>query len=387
MSINSLSRRDFLKLAGLGLGVAEIVFGPFNKVLELIGQSGENGNIIQRGAKLENLTRQVIKDPSQVNQELLSSVLKFNAAELELRHRNQPLAADLMTEFIYGDGTSKDITKAYESAITQSAIFPYHIYGPYIYPESLKQRHNLDQKPFFSEQSLSTYFTTMFLSVFQANHMSTSDKSLGRVKIHASKDRYKETVNSGEVISFTQTVSSPDGDNDAIFNALHNYTITVGGVVHSKRRIQSPQDLTSEDANLDNFTNIEGHPDKWVKAYYPHTRLQLNNARISVYDYYDFSKNPEFTTKLGHSASGADAFKYLGDVVIGPEKSSEYWNQLPEPVKDYLWNLQLIELQHHKAATLLTDHGVAHPFPITATLDLYAPLSVPLFDKDLDFEP
>lgn len=138
----TISRRDFLKLGGLALG--ELVFGPFNKFAEWIGQSGESGNLIQRVAKLENLTRQVIKNPSELNQELLGSVLKFSAAELELRHRNQPLAADLMTQFIYGDGSPKDISPQYESAITQAAIFPYHAYGSYIYPESLKNRFNLD---------------------------------------------------------------------------------------------------------------------------------------------------------------------------------------------------------------------------------------------------
>lgn len=387
MTINRLSRRDFLILAGLGFGGLELAFGPFNKLAEWVGQSGETGNLVERAAKLENLTRAVIKDPSTVNQEILGSVLKFNAAELELRHRNQPLAADLMAEFIYGDSSPKDISPQYESAIAQAAVFPYHAFGSYIYPESLKNRFNIDQKPFFSEQSLSTYFSVMFLSVFQANHMSTPDKSLGRVNINSPKDAYKEAINNNGSLSFTQTVSSPDGDNDAIFNALHNYTITVTGDVHSKRRIQTPQDLSSEDVNLQNFVDTTNQPDKWLSAFYPHTRLQLNNARISIYDLYDFIKNPDFTNKLAHSASGSDAFKFIADGLLGPEKSAEYWSKLPESVRDYLWNLKLIELQHHKAATLLTEHGIAHPFPITANLDLYTPLSVPLFDKDLDFEP
>lgn len=387
MGINSLSRRDFLKLAGLGLGGLELAFGPINKFTEWIGQSGEIGNLVQRAAKLENLTREVIKDPSTTNQEILGSVLKFNAAELELRHRNQPLAADLMAQFIYGDGSPKDISLEYESTMTQTATFPYYTYGSYIYPESLENRYAIDQRAFFSEQSLSTYFSVMFLSAFQANHMSTPDKSLGRVKINSPKENYIEAINNGGIVSFTQTVSSPDGGNDAIFNALHNYTITVSGDVHSKRRIKSPQDLTNEDVNLSHFASPDNQSGKWSNAYYPHTRLQLNNARISVYDLYDFSKNPDFTNKLGHIASGSDAFKFITDGLLGQEKSAQYWSELPESVRDYLWNLKLIELQHHKAATLLTDHRIANPFPITANLDLYAPISVPLFDKDLYFEP
>jgi|GEM_PF-1665617 hypothetical protein len=385
MSINRLSRRDFLKLTGLG--IAELAFGPLNKALDWIGSSGEAGNLAQRAAKLETLTRQVIKEPSELNQELLGSLLKFNAAELELQHQGQPLAAELMTTFLYGDGSPKDISTQYESAITQAAIFPYHIYGPHTYPESLKNRFDIDQKSFFSEQSLSTYFSTMFLDAFMANHMSTENKSLGRVKVNLPKDRYREAIDANGKISFTQTIASPDGDNDAIFNALHNYTITVTGDVLSKRRVKSPQDLTGEDVNINNFAAIDDQPKKWLKAYYPHTRLQLDNPRLQVYDLYDFSHNPDFMNKLGHTASAADAFKFIADTLVGPDKSTEYWSQLPKSVRDYLWNLNLVELQHHKAATLLTDHGVAHPFPVTANLELHSPLVVPLFDRDLDFEP
>lgn len=383
--MSRLSRREFLKgSAVLFLGI-ESLLGPLNKIVNWIGESNKPGNIWQRASTLESLIRNNANHPSETNQELLAAYLGFQATELELRHKNLTLAADMVNHFLYGKGEEKDISAEYEQAICQAATFPF-ISSALTYPKSLTSRYESEGKPFFSEQALSTYISSKFFRAFIENRSEFEEETVkSAIKIHATKQEYQDIINSGRSLSASLVVES--SDSEAIFQSLHHYTLSVKGNVLSTRRIKGQDNLTPEDLHLKALdkNNLQNTPPDWERKYYPHTRILLDQPTVSIYDYYNFERKPK-TTQHTYQPTAADILFYLGDSTMGNSKTYELWKDLPDSTRNWLYTTKVFDFHLHNSAALLAENKLAFNYPVTANMSLYAPVTIPIFRKDTEFE-
>lgn len=120
--VGTISRRDFLKLAGLGLGgiAAEAAFHPFVEAYSWLTRLGalDEGNIIQRTAAFNRLITQANNEAGRQN---LEAWLKFNAAEMYALSKGWSLTAAFLRHSLYGQGQSVNITREYKSIIEKSS--------------------------------------------------------------------------------------------------------------------------------------------------------------------------------------------------------------------------------------------------------------------------
>lgn len=119
-----MSRREFLKWLGLGLGV-EITTGAVSKSLIKQGEQFlALSNTVYDSLGIENyhtrfaevclrLKNQVLENSSNENaRDTLAAWVKFNGAVVYGRLSGMEMAADMVEHFLYGNGQTKDVTEA-----------------------------------------------------------------------------------------------------------------------------------------------------------------------------------------------------------------------------------------------------------------------------------
>ena len=107
-----VSRRDFMKLAGLGLGgLALNAVARFDKlttqtaVLDTIVNYGSNISVEQRKNKIQQALKESIKEP-----EVFGSLIKFLALEVHANFKGYYVARDTIRNFLFGEGRGLNIT-------------------------------------------------------------------------------------------------------------------------------------------------------------------------------------------------------------------------------------------------------------------------------------
>lgn len=120
----ALTRRDFLKLAGLVVGgsVLELLLSPIKNIGEFLIYINAlpEGNPIQRLGIFNELNRRISFSPSNENKDLLVAWLKMNAAEYYFALKDKPLASQFIRHFLYGNSQAVDVSNSFVRGAIQS---------------------------------------------------------------------------------------------------------------------------------------------------------------------------------------------------------------------------------------------------------------------------
>lgn len=276
-----VTRRDFLTLVGAltGVAVANEVVKPIERISGIFGdfvESAGEGNVIQRKAVFDRITREIELDPTNHEKiEVLVSWLKFNGAEYYGSVSGEPTAALLVRHFLYGDGTTIDITDQY----SQSWLDFYRLATT---RKMMNEDPSPDLRPVVSstEEALrlctERSLTNRFLYGFEHDPpISTEITKLseGRVRFGAVVGAYDD---------------SPSRENPDIWRALHYYTVSLEG----RPVLTGPMVFD---------TSLSTKPDGKLPDYY---EVRMGEARFRLFDRYDFADS-----RKTHMAYVSDVIK------------------------------------------------------------------------------
>lgn len=347
----TVSKRNFIKTVCVTTlaGAVELKTGGLGKIIDFLSGELQEGNVVQRAMKLEQLMVRLHNDPTPQNRELIAHWLKFNVAELEARRQKLPITVMFIQHYLYGRGERIDITTPMLNTtlaeLHEAAADDAVVKKPELSSILNKQYPSSTDKLAVFQAYISHRITQINIS---SREYLDQNKEYGYplVIVSHTREEYAQLRSSGTEFPLKGKILLPAIGTDDLHTALGRYWLRFEG----KARLR---DLTEQEESS-------------VLAAADTHAVDLSNVTLTLSDIYDYDR----TVVSSYDASMLAVLTVLLQELLGQEKAFQLIGDLDFATSEWLRSTTFIHLDQHISGEALADAGFATPFKVEATFRL-----------------